>query len=158
MSDQATSSRPNVFLRALRRLRNWSDLGGRGEAPQLAPELPDSDLQKVRSLMHECAEGRGPVTAIRSRAAQLGYGYLSLNREGRLRFLTLLNDEFGLDTGSLVEAVERHAQEDSPESYEGLQRKALPPRVQVVRMLNSLPDGFRFLVDLRADLLNFLPD
>jgi len=158
MSDQATSTRPNVFLRALRRIRNWGELGGRSADLQLAPDLPETDLPKVRSLMHACAEGRGSVTSMRSRAAQLGYAYLSLNREGRLRFLTLLTGEFGLDTAALVQAVKRHAAQDTPETYELLQRQAQPPRVQVVRTLNSLPDGFRFLVDLRADLLSFLPD
>jgi malonyl-CoA decarboxylase len=150
---------PSAVRRALRKIWNWGEgafnrVGSQG----LRPELPDEDLAKVRRLMVACTEERGGATSARTRAAELGYAYLRLDRRGQARFLRLLTESFGLDEASLEEAVRAYLETRDRASYTGLRAASQPPRLQIIRMLNALPDGFKFLVDLRADLLALLDD
>ncbi|MEX2540508.1 MAG: malonyl-CoA decarboxylase family protein [Trueperaceae bacterium] len=150
---------PSAVRRALRKIWNWGEgafnrVGSQG----LRPELPDEDLEKVRVLMVACTEERGGATSARTRAAELGYAYLRLDRRGRGRFLKLLTESFDLDGTSLDEALDTYLASPDGASYAALREAGQPPRLQILRMLNSLPDGFRFLVDLRADLLALLDE
>lgn len=148
------------FNRAIHRIRHvWRDLGfGRSPGKQIRPDLPPPDLERVRRLMLSCLEEQGVETAARAEAAKLGYIYITLSELGRQRFLKLLAEEFDLDAQHLAAAVETHLQALDSSTYAALQEAVRPPRVQLLKMLNSLPDGFKFLVDLRADLLNFLKE
>jgi malonyl-CoA decarboxylase len=150
---------PSAVRRALRRIWNWGEAAFNWVGDQgLRPELPDEDLEKVRRLMVSCIEERGGVTSARTRAAELGYAYLRLDQRGRGRFLKLLTDSFGVDGEALDQAVDRYLESRDRASYAKLREAGQPPRLQILKMLNSLPDGFKFLVDLRADLLSLLQE
>ena len=160
-TQERTPQQP-LINRALHRIRSvWRDLafGRSGAGRQIRPHLPEADLDRLRDLMLACLQEQAVETAARSEAAKLGYLYLTLTEEGRKRFLRLLTQEFDLDPDDLASAVEEYLREPgSDESYGRLQEAVKPPRVQLLKMLNSLPDGFKFLVDLRADLLSFLKE
>ena len=137
---------------ALQRLGVWRQLlpfGGRSQG---------FSEEEVEGLMRACLEGRGGEVAARTRAAELGLLYLNLPREERIAFLRLLTEGFDLEADALRAAVAAYAEEPEVESYLTLRQAAQPSRVEILRRLNSLPDGFRFLVELRADLLTFLSE
>ena len=155
------STQQPFFNRALHRVTSvWRELGfGRSAASrQIRADLPGPDLDRLRNLMLGCLAEQGVATAARAEAAKLGYLYLTLSEEGRKRFLRLLTEEFDLDREYLSSSVGAYLQDPGSESYAQLQDAVRAPRVQLLKMLNSLPDGFQFLVDLRADLLNFVKE
>jgi malonyl-CoA decarboxylase len=129
-------------------------LSGRAATP-LRPDLPRDDAAKLRRLMLEWLEGRGGEVSARARAAELGYLYQGLSRKGRRRYLKLLGEALDLDREALASAA-RSFLESPANGYRELREAATPPRVRFLKMLNALPSGFKFLVDLRADLLSFL--
>src|SRR3546814_755266 len=98
----------------------------------------------------------------RARAAELGRSYLALNATGRHRFLSLLAEEFGPDREQVAAAVEALGKADGEEARRGAERglrKALEPRWRrLLTRFNALPEGVKFLVDLRAELLSMAKD
>ncbi|MFZ5783405.1 MAG: malonyl-CoA decarboxylase domain-containing protein [Pseudomonadota bacterium] len=117
----------------------------------LRPDLPDDDLPRLRSRIDACLEGKGGETARRGRAAQLGQSYLSLSPAGRRKFLLTLANEYGLPREAAVEIVEQWRASKNPSR--ALLRALEPPAVRLMREFVSLPQGVKFVVDLRAELL-----
>ncbi|MCW9002881.1 MAG: malonyl-CoA decarboxylase [Rhodospirillales bacterium] len=155
------TSAQNFLDKTLNHLRGaWrgiaGGLSGDGELI-LGPALPDSDLDRLREQMRACLEGRGGEVSARARAASLGRAYIGLSAEGRARFLTVLASDFGVDHADVqagAQAVVSAADEGSLLRAERQLRNALqPPRVRLLTQFNALPEGVKFLVDLRAELL-----
>lgn len=121
------------------------------------PDLPTDDLEKIRGQMSDCLSDKGGEVTARVRAADLGRSYLSLNATGRQRFLSLLATEFGADHAAVDAAVSRLAEagdEDARRRAERALRTALIPRWRtLLRRFTALPEGVKFLVDLRAELM-----
>jgi malonyl-CoA decarboxylase len=151
----------NVFDRTLGNLRAaWRDIAESarvyiGAGPR--PDLPDNDAERLRAQMRACLEGKGGQVSARARAAELGRTYLALSATGRERFLRVLAEEFDLDRGAVDEACARllRAREDGErrEAEQALRRALEPPRTRLLTQFNALPEGVKFLVDLRAELL-----
>lgn len=93
----------------------------------------------------------------KARAIELGMDYLEMNEAEKLQFFKTLATEFDADRAKVEEAARLLAAASSTEervAAELRMREALvPPRVELFRQLNLLPDGFRFLINMRADLL-----
>lgn len=148
-------------LRLLDRLKVWRTLwstGGRDvTVGPVQPELPESDAGRVRTQMRACLESRGGDVSARQRAALLGRAYCNLNPDGRERFLRLLASEFGPDPARVDSAIERVVAAGEPDerlAAEQALRAALePPRLKLLTQFNALPEGVKFLVDMRADLM-----
>ena len=151
--------------RTLRNLRaGWRSIAGTSydaEAASHRPDLPNEDLPAIREQIAACLEGKGGEVSARSRAAALGHVYLALDPEGRQRFLKLLNDDFGPNQAQVETAISdyRRAKDAAArQSAEGYMRRALePPRLRLLRQFNDLPDGVKFLVDMRGELLSLVP-
>lgn len=123
----------------------------------LNPDLPDADITLLRRLMHECLEGKGGVVSSHSRAAVLGQAYLGLNKTGRKRYLEVLAKDFMLGKEAIQEAkVKIDELEHSPEQASYLRELLIPPRLKLLTEFNDLPQGVKFLVDLRSDLRSFM--
>lgn len=148
----------------LDRLRNlravWRDIAGGSrdaDMPTVDPDVRKADAELLRERMRACLEGRGGEVSARARAAGLGRAYLSLSDTGRQRFLGLLAHDFAPDRARVDAAVERLVQardEDERRAAERDLRRVLEaPRVRLLTQFNALPDGVKFLVDMRADLL-----
>jgi malonyl-CoA decarboxylase len=151
-----------VFDRTLTNLRSaWRDiaLSARGVLTRNPrPELSSDDLGRLREQMLSCLDGRGGEVTARARAADLGRTYLSLDANGRERFLLLLAGEFDVDRGEIdrccgvlgkaTGSAERAAAERD------LRNALEPPRITLLRQFNALPEGVKFLVDRRAELLD----
>ncbi len=158
--------RSGFFDKTLRNLRSgWRSLAGSDYDASVAgdrPALPDDDLETLRRQMTDCLEGKGGAVSARSRAAALGHVYLALDAVGRRRFLRLMADDFGVNDAAVDLAIgdyRRAATEDNKRQAEfNLRRSLEAPRVHLLRQFNALPDGTKFLVDLRAELLAMVRD
>jgi malonyl-CoA decarboxylase len=98
----------------------------------------------------------------RQRAARLAEAYLRLNDNGRRRFLLMIALEFGPDPARVAKAhaayqaaVGSAGQWDAEARLRGAMRSR---RLRILTQFNAIPQGVKFLVDLRADLLRYLPD
>jgi malonyl-CoA decarboxylase len=150
-----------VFDRTLANLRSaWREiaLSARGVlSGALRPDLPDDDVARLRQQMLSCLDGRGGEVTARGRAAELGRSYLALNPAGRERFLRLLAEEFDTDHAAVNACCTALAAAADPAERtiaERALRAALTPRrVALLRQFNALPEGVKFLVDRRAELI-----
>ena len=129
--------------------------GKRGRAP-LTPKM----LVQLRRQLKDCAAGTGGEVSARSRAVKLGETYLGLDDAGRHEFLRRIALDFGPDPAA-VEVAHRAYQSavGTPDQWDaeaGLRAAMRSTRIRILTQLNALPQGVKFLVDLRADLLRFL--
>ncbi len=141
--------------------RAWQGIAGSdydATAASSRPDLPEDDLDRLRQQMQDCLETRGGEVSARSRAAALGHVYLALDPVGRERFLRVLAYDFDVDPGPVDAAAEelrRAGDDDAKRSAQTLLRKSLEtPRTRLLTQFNALPDGVKFLVDMRAELLS----
>lgn len=142
-------------------LRTWQDVKSTartavgGEA--VRPSLPDDDIGYFNKQIKACLEPKGGEVTARANTVELGRIYLRLNAQGRRKFFRLLADRFDIDH----EAVQRKAAalaklaaaEDRYKAENALRKALIAPRTKLFRQFNSLPDGFKFLVDMRAEML-----
>src|SRR4051794_9404558 len=151
-----------VFDRTLTNLRSaWRDIAesARGVLTGTPrPDLPGEDESRLHQQMLRSLDGRtGGVTA-RARAADLGRTYLALDPAGRERFLQLLAREFGVDHAEVRQRCQALIEATDPAqraAEERALRAALePPRITLLRQFNALPEGVKFLVDRRAELID----
>ncbi|MBV8410902.1 MAG: malonyl-CoA decarboxylase family protein [Alphaproteobacteria bacterium] len=105
----------------------------------------------MRSRIDACLEGKGGETAQRGRAAELGQAYLSLSPAGRKKFLLTLAQDYGLTREAAMAVVERWR--GSKEPPRALARALEPPAVRLLRAFVGVPQGVKFVVDLRAELM-----
>jgi malonyl-CoA decarboxylase len=155
------ASEPTGLARTISRLRErWQQIAESAQnvlVRQPQADLSRRDLARVREEIQACIEGRGGDVSSRARAAALGQAYLALAEPGRRQFLALLASENVLDPQSLSDKVSALAVPG--ENYESdirdLRAALEPPALQVFRQFNSLPEGIKFLVDLRADLIRY---
>jgi malonyl-CoA decarboxylase len=164
MSDRAGSTGflDSVFDRTIGNLRLvWRDIaasarGVLSSAPR--PDLSGEDADRVRTQLRDCLEGKGGEVSARARAASLGRTYLALNEAGRERFLRMLATEFDIDRAAVQsdwERLRRAKSEDEQRRLERTLRRALEaPRIKLLTQFNALPEGVKFLVDMRAELMN----
>ena len=152
----------SLLDRTLLRLRDaWRDLAEAASSAvggaQLRPDLPDDDLARVRAQMEACLARTGGEVSARARAAALGETYLQLGAGGRRRFLMLLATAFDVDRAAVDAAAAALPAAVDPAARakaEARLRLALePPRAQLLTRFNALPNGTKFLVDLRAELI-----
>src|SRR5271166_3665275 len=151
-----------VFDRTLTNLRSaWREIaesarGVLAGMPRLETSAADAD--QLRQQMLSCLDGRGGEVTARARAADLGRTYLSLDGDGRERFLRLLAGEFDVDRHEIdrcCNALINASGVDQRAATERALRAALePPRITLLRQFNALPEGVKFLVDRRAELID----
>ncbi len=142
------------FVRTWRGLRSTARRAIKGE---VHPDLPKEDIDYLHRRMLECVEGKGGEVSARARSAELGHIYLHLNARGKERFLKKLGRDFALDHGRMLPLLEAFSAAETPqdrlESEHRLRNALDSPRLQILRQFNTLEDGLKFLVDMRADLL-----
>lgn len=116
--------------------------------------------ERLLDQLRECAEGLGGEVSARSRAARLGETYLHLADAGRHEFLRLIALEFGPQPKRVAvahaawqAAIGTRQQWDAEAELRAAMRSS---RIRILTQFNALPQGVKFLVDLRADLLRFL--
>jgi malonyl-CoA decarboxylase len=147
MSDIAS---PGLFDRAIRRINTiWRDMAAGVEDVSIAAQ------------MRACLNGRGGEVSARNRAAKLAETYLELDVAGRTEFLrTLASFDSDADAvASAYAAVQAAADPAELATATAAMRRALePPRLRLLTQFTSIPDGRKFLVDLRTFLLRIRKD
>jgi malonyl-CoA decarboxylase len=143
--------------RAVGNLRDlWRGIADQLSYPEDGVAIAAGDLKELRSHMHACLDVRGGEVTARARAATLGHDYLALPADGRAAFLRLLAEEFGPPEGDIEAAARDYL--DAPASERRRAVRALrasleSPRTRLLTQFNALPEGVKFLVDMRAELL-----
>ncbi|HQQ64147.1 MAG TPA: malonyl-CoA decarboxylase [Pseudomonadales bacterium] len=156
----------SLLNRTMRRLRQaWSDLNTtlRGDARyKFDPELNERDVEHLRQIINSCLHAPGGEFAARAQAAHIGHAYMSLNQQGRLRFLRLLATDFDADAKAIQQAINAYSKagpaDNLPKLRHKLSRALVAPRVQLLTLFNALPEGIKFLVDMRGELLEMGAD
>ena len=136
-----------MFGRALRRVGAlWRDM---------AASVSWNADESIEDQLRACLEAKGGEVSARSRAAHLAEAYLAADAEGRARFLAALAG-FDADEERVAEAVAALSAappEGRAAARASLRRALEPPRIRLLTQFTSIPNGMKFLVDLRADLL-----
>jgi malonyl-CoA decarboxylase len=147
MSDVAV---PGLLDRAIRRITTvWRDMASGVEE------------ESISAQMRACLTGRGGEVSGRNRAAKLAETYQGLDEAGRTEFLRTLAS-FDSDPDAVAGAyAEVQAAGDPAEravAKAALRRALEPPRLRLLTQFTTLPDGRKFLVDLRGFLLKVRRD
>lgn len=160
-NDTAERSQQRFTFRAIQELaRGWkglTDIAQSAFSNRINPQLPIEDKKKVIEQIRECVTPQGGDISSKARAASLATTYLDLNSTGRQEFLNLLAEHFDTNPTELkvaMQALQTATNQQRKTDAELILRAALvPPRMQLLKTFNTLPDGFRFLINLRADLI-----
>ena len=153
---------PGVLNRAWSQIaRTVREIGPRRREAEfeLKAGLPEADIERLVETLQECVDHRGGEVRARARAAALGQAYLGLEEDDRRRFAEILATRFDVSRDAVDEAIAAvgAAEDDLARARaESDLRDALEaPRMRVLTQFNDLPDGVKFLVDLRAELLGW---
>ncbi len=155
------ATQKSLLNRTLRRLRRaWSELNislRSEDELQFDPALADRDIEKLRQAIEACLKAPGGEFAARTQAARIGHAYMALNQQGRMRFLQLLSTDFDVDEKVVRLAIAEYQQASSKDNLPKLRHKLsktlVSPRVELLTLFNALPEGIKFLVDMRGELL-----
>jgi malonyl-CoA decarboxylase len=131
--------------RTIRRITTvWRDM---------ASGVPDQTLE---AQMRSCLAARGGEVSARNRAAKLAETYLAADDAGRREFLLTLAS-FDSDPDAVAAAYAKVTAAADPAERSAakadLRRALEPPRLRLLTQFASIPDGCKFLVDLRGALL-----
>ena len=141
-------------------LRTWREVKGTAReaiGAEIRPALPREDKDVLLTQMRDCLNPKGGEITARARTIDLGQTYLGLNDTGKQRFLTMLAEEFDLDEKKLQSKIDAIRNADTKTDRLKLEqelRDALTtPRSVILKQFSALPNGFKFLVDMRGDLV-----
>ena len=147
MPETSPANSSRLIDRALRRITTvWRDM---------AASVSREEDASTETLMRACLDGHGGEVSARNRAAKLAETYLLLDDNGRRDFL-LTAAQFDTDDAALAKAIEQLAAAAGPEraALKSALRRALePPRQRLLTQFTSIPDGMKFLVEMRNTLL-----
>lgn len=152
----------SFFERAWEHLsRNWKEIafsGTKGVSLDLA-KGGKSDLNLLKKHFMACLEARGGEVSARAKAAELGRLYLHQDAAGRGTFLKTLAQDFGPSQDAVQGALEKlQANPEGSKNHYAAERELIsaltPDSIRILKLFSSLPNGVKFLVDLRADLLS----
>ncbi len=162
---------PYTGLAALRRrtvdsvLRAWREvevMARHAVQHDIRPSVPKEDVELLLAEMRRCLDSKGGEVTARAHTADLGRTYLKLNEAGRIKFLKLLAEEFALDKKKLTALTKEYAKaSDNAEKLKleiAMRDVLVTPRSIILRQFTALPDGFKFLINMRADLLPVVGD
>ncbi len=141
-------------------MRAWREVRGTARelmGAEIQPSLPKEDIEPLRKQMLDCLNPKGGELTARAHTAELGHTYLSLNEAGKARFLKLLANDFDIDADKLEDAIKAWQKTSSAtektKAEAALRQALVSPRSTILRQFTALDRGFKFLVDMRADLL-----
>ena len=161
MGGVTTTGFLNKTFRNIKRV--WREIAASeydAEKATLRPDLPRNDAKKLLRQMHSCLENLGGEVSARARAAALGQVYLALDPIGRKRFLKVVAENFNVDKNTVLNFADQLLKTTNDLDWKNAKiniRRALEPSwIRLLTQFNALPDGIKFLVDMRAELLDFV--
>ena len=131
--------------------------GGRVLIDRQLRGLARQPVRGVTDLCHALLSQRGEASgAALAREVLVAYG--GLDAAGRAEFFQQLVDEFSPEPEAIVRAAEAYRAEPSTAMLSALARVVEAPRQELFRRLNMAPGGTAALVEMRALLLEQIPD
>jgi malonyl-CoA decarboxylase len=115
----------------------------------------ERDAPSDAELCHRLVEGLGEASNI-ALAREILQRWEGMDETRRLDFLHILAVEFDPDAEAIAQAAADYRARD-PAALKRLLEASEPPRQELMRRLNMAPGGTAALVDIRANLLQALP-
>ncbi len=124
----------------------------------IGPDLSNSrDIDSLVLKMNECVNPKGGEVSARKNTVSLGNLYLSLSEKGKIKFLQTLAEKFSLNKAEIDEKIKEYRENQNPElNYkfeQDLVKVLESPRSKILKQFISLPEGLKFIVDMRSDVL-----
>ena len=112
-------------------------------------------VEDLHELCHALLRTKGEASAVTLARSTLD-AFARLDAHGRAAFFDFLRNELGADPAALDPALERYRAEPSPETAAALARASEPRRQELLRLMNTAPDGTRDILAMRVALLDAL--
>ncbi|MDM8334840.1 malonyl-CoA decarboxylase [Wolbachia pipientis] len=124
----------------------------------IGPDLSSNrDIDSLVLKMNECLNSKGGEVSARKNTVSLGNLYLSLSEEGKIKFLQTLAEKFCPNKAEIDEKIEGYKKNQNSElSYkfeQNLIKILESPRSKILKQFISLPEGLKFIIDMRSDVL-----
>ena len=117
----------------------------------------DQDISNLYEKMNECVNPKGGEVKARYNTISLGNLYLNLSDIGKIIFLKLLNERFNADRTEIDNKIKEYVTQIDEDEKEKLGFDLMAvlesPRFRILKQFISLPDGLKFIVDMRADVM-----
>jgi malonyl-CoA decarboxylase len=111
----------------------------------------------VISLCHKLLSSNGEASGI-ALSFEILQRYQLLDEVEKLSFFQALHEQFAADSSLVMQAAKNYLDQPSSENLGALSRSVEPPRRKLIIRLNQAPNATLLLINMRADLLDFLPD
>lgn len=120
------------------------------------PELPVRPANRsLVPIAYDLIAAGDSLTA-ESRAAELIDAYRHATPQNQRLFFGELRDGFGVDHDAIERAIERYRIDRGPDAVGELSVAVEPTLLTLVRRINMTAGGLRSLLDMRADLLDYI--
>lgn len=139
-----------IFSGVADAVRSWTG--------SISRDLSNSqDINTLISKMTECLNPTGGEVLARKNTVSLGNLYLSLSENGKIKFLQTLAEEFNSNKEQIDDKIVEYKKNQDPElTYkfeQDLIKTLESPRSKILKQFISLPNGLKFIVDMRSDVL-----
>ena len=159
----ANSSKTNLIDKTIANIwKAWDELSSSTAhyiSGKPRPDLPQDDLTKVMAEVADCIKGKSDEASLRARAAAIGKTYLELNEDGRSKFLRALAADFDVNRQLVDEKIKlvKNSSDNKTlrlKAEEELKIALQPTWRVLLGRFTTLPDGVKFLVDMRTEMLS----
>ena len=126
---------------------------GQGLLGRRTEDRPDEDIRELCLALLR-TKGEASVVTLARRTLD---AYARLDADGQEAFFEFMRNDLGADPVNLDAALQRYRASPDPETAAALAVAAEPRRHELLRLMNTAPDGTRDILAMRADLLDALP-
>ena len=137
----------------------WKDIignlttAGQGLLGRRTGSRSDEDIRELCQALLR-TKGEASVVTLARRTLDT---FARLDTEGRDAFFEFLRTDLGAEPEALDAAVEHYRISQDPEAAAALAAAAEPRRQELLRLMNTAPDGTRDILAMRVTLLDALP-
>lgn len=110
-----------------------------------------------RDLCRTLLELKGEATSV-AIAEEIIRDYQASGPEDKTRFFHFLHDELGTDPDTVATAITAYQQAPDQSSLQALRQACEAPRLEILRTLNTAPEGILALIAMREDLERLLKE
>ena len=111
--------------------------------------------EDIRELCRALLRTKGEASVVTLARGALD-GFARLDAGGRDEFFEFLRSDLGAEPAALDAALERYRASPDPETAAALTAAAEPRRQELLRLMNTAPDGTRDILTMRVALLDAL--
>ena len=111
--------------------------------------------EDILELCHALLRTKGEASVVTLARRALD-AFAVLDRDGRDAFFEFLRSDLGAEPAALDAALERYRADPNPETTAALAAAAEPRRQELLRLMNTAPDGTRDILAMRVALLDAL--